>query len=126
MKVRLLQFQPSDPARVSFLSAHGTGQANWSGPQPALDAWLEVELDLDDAFDWGKNLMPSTHHDCQLRVQDDALHLRAELIAIEADGTGALNVGGSIVLISLAPNPEARTGWVELVARDVTLQGVAL
>lgn len=126
MKVRLLQFQPSNPARVSFLSAHGTGQANWSGPRPALDAWLEVELDLDDAFHWGENFKPSTHHDCQLRVQDDALHLRAELIAIEADGTGALNVGGSIVLISLAPNPEARTGWVELVARDVTLQGVAL
>jgi len=37
-----------------------------------------------------------------------------------------LNIGGSIVLITLAPNPEARTGWVELVARDVTLQGVAL
>jgi len=126
MKVRLVHFQPSSPARVSFLCAHGTGQANWSGPPPPVDTWREVELDLDDAFCWGENLKPSTRHDCQLRVQDDALHLRAELIAIEADGSGVLNIGGSIVLITLAPNPEARTGWVELVARDVTLQGVAL
>ena len=126
MNVRLMQLQPSNPPRVSFLSAHGTGQANWSGPRPTVDAWLEVELDLDDAFCWGENLKPSFHHDCQLRFQNDALHLRAELVAIEADGTGVLNVGGSIVLIDLAPNPQASTGWVELVAHDVTLQGIAL
>lgn len=70
MKVRLLQCKPSNPARVSFLSAHGTGQANWSGPRPALDAWLEVELDLDDAFHWGKtsNPVPTTTASCASRM----------------------------------------------------------
>lgn len=126
MNVRVLQIHPSNPPRVSFFSACGTGEANWSGPLPSVDTWCEVELDLDDEFRWGHNLRPTQRHNASLNVQADGLHLCAELVALEGDGTAVLNLHGSIVLISLHPHTEAHTGWVELVAQDLTLHGVEL
>ncbi|ROL82576.1 hypothetical protein BLX41_01915 [Pseudomonas protegens] len=128
MRITLTDIHPT-PAQdlsVGFRCAFGDGRGQWLGPRPQVGQDYEVELSLEDEFSWNDNLEPCAHGPARLHWDQGALQVSGRLVRVDEDGVAALAVGPSIILLSLRGDPERTPQWVNLRARQVSLQPIAL
>jgi hypothetical protein len=61
MKIKVTDvFSEKGTLRVKFNSPFGNATALWGGITLKIGETLDVELELDEIFSWGQNIMPSS------------------------------------------------------------------
>ncbi|WP_414158551.1 hypothetical protein ACMGG8_23635 [Pseudomonas sp. BNK-45] len=121
-----LHSDPSSALWVDFSCAFGEGRGQWLGAPPQVAQEHEVELSLEDEFRWQHNLWVGTGPEPRMARDKDGLHITGQLLQVDEDGGAALAMGASIVLLSVQGRTPPRPGFVSLLARQVSLQPLAL
>ena len=110
-----------DGLSVSFHSSAGSGTGLWIGITPKIGDELDVELDLEEIFSFGKNLMPSSRKTPSITVVNEVTHITAELIQDEDGECAALKFGNSIMLIELDEPLTQKVGFVDVTVSRIRL-----
>ncbi|WP_409285792.1 hypothetical protein [Pseudomonas protegens] len=121
-----LQSDPSSALWVDFNCAFGQGRGLWLGAPPQVAQEHDVELSLEDEFRWQHNLWPGTGPEPRIDRDSDGLHITGRLLQVDEDGGAALAIGGSIILLSVHGYSRPLPACVSLLARQVSLQPLAL
>ncbi|MCE0826392.1 hypothetical protein LVQ78_10155 [Buttiauxella sp. A2-C2_NF] len=103
-----------DNSFVSFKSAIGSGIAVWAGKKPLLDSYQEIELDIDDHFEWRNNINLIGENRTSIIFSDDKLIFEAKIIACEDDGVLTVSLDGDIIFIEVSGENVA-SGYVSFV-----------
>ncbi|MDT3410432.1 hypothetical protein [Kosakonia cowanii] len=94
-----------DEHKVEFSSALGSGAAIWVGMPPRQGNTYYVEIDIDDIFQWGKNINISVQENPKIDVVGNNLLLFGKIIAYEDDGLLAVKVGGDVIFLEVSDAP---------------------
>ncbi|MFI8318376.1 hypothetical protein ACIF4Y_14140 [Kosakonia cowanii] len=94
-----------DEHKVEFSSALGSGAAIWVGMPPRQGNTYYVEIDIDDVFQWGKNINISVQENPKIDVVGNNLLFFGKIIAYEDDGLLAVKVGGDIIFLEVSDAP---------------------
>ena len=94
-----------DEHKVEFSSALGSGAAIWVGMPPRQGNTYYVEIDIDDIFQWGKNINISVQENPKIDVVGNNLLLFGKIIAYEDDGLLAVKVGGDVIFLEVSDGP---------------------
>ena len=122
MKIRVTEVLTIEGALfVDFLSSAGSGTALWIGLKPTANQELDVELDLDEIFSFGKNLISSSRASPHITLKNGATYITAEIIQNADEEWVALKLGDSIILIDLEEPIAQRSGFVELRTNSIRL-----
>lgn len=121
-----LHRDPSSALWVDFRCAFGEGRGQWLGAPPQVAQEHEVELSLEDEFRWQHNLWASAAPEPQMARNKDGMHITGQLLQVDEDGGAALAIGASIILLSVQGCPRPLPGFISLLARQVSLQPLAL
>jgi hypothetical protein len=120
MKITLNTVVPSGRGQCSvvFKTAFGIGQADWVGdpPEPGVD--VDVELDLDDDLIWGENLAPADRAGPSIDFDQGVLTVVGAPEAAAEDGTFALRLGDSIILLEAKELPKDLPEFVRIKVRN--------
>ena len=85
---------------VEFESNLGYGTAYWkSNEPPILNSHYNIELDIDDFFEWEKNITFDKKNKSSIYLFDNKIFFSAKVISCENDGVWVLSFGNDIVLI---------------------------
>lgn len=87
--------------RVAFTSSLGNGVAIWAGEQPRIGDCYHVEFDLDDIFEWGKNINCVKDDIFSINIIDDKLSFVAQVISYEDDGILTVSLGSEIIFLDV-------------------------
>ncbi|MCF5657742.1 MULTISPECIES: hypothetical protein [Pseudomonas] len=122
MQVRITEtFANENASHVKFRSPVGDGIGVCTDASIKTGARLDVELDLDEVFSWGRNIRPSLCKTPQIMVINGITHITAKLIQSSDNEFAALQVGDSIILIELdGPMPQEHE-FVDLKAAKIHL-----
>ncbi|MGZ0716798.1 hypothetical protein [Pseudomonas palleroniana] len=122
MKIRVSEvISDANTIRVSFHSPVGSGTALWMGISPAIGEEQDVELDLDEVFTWGKNIIPSSRKTPKINIINGLTQITAQIIQNPDGEWTSLKLGDSIVLIELDELPTQKSGFVELKSTKIHL-----
>ncbi|MHA0983558.1 hypothetical protein ACR9GO_13155 [Kosakonia cowanii] len=91
-----------DEHKVEFSSALGSGAAIWVGMPPRQGNTYYVEIDIDDIFQWGKNINISMQENPKIDVVGNNLFFFGKIIAYEDDGLLAVKVGGDVIFLEVS------------------------
>lgn len=94
-----------DEHKVEFSSALGSGAAIWVGMPPRQGNTYYVEIDIDDIFQWGKNINISMQENPKIDVVGNNLFFFGKIIAYEDDGLLAVKVGGDVIFLEVSDAP---------------------
>lgn len=94
-----------DEHKVEFSSALGSGAAIWVGMPPRQGNTYYVEIDIDDIFQWGKNINISMQENPRIDVIGNNLLFFGKIIAYEDDGLLAVKVGGDVIFLEVSDAP---------------------
>lgn len=94
-----------DEHKVEFSSALGSGAAIWVGMPPRQGNTYYVEIDIDDIFQWGKNINISMQENPKIDVVGNNLVFFGKIIAYEDDGLLAVKVGGDVIFLEVSDAP---------------------
>lgn len=85
---------------VKFKSNLGYGAANWENNKPPkLNTSYDIELDIDDFFEWEKNITIEERNEPRINHIDNKIFFSAKVISCEDDGVLILSLANDIVLI---------------------------
>ena len=85
---------------VKFESNLGNGTANWENNKPPiLNTSYNIELDIDDFFEWEKNITLDKKNKSSIYLFDNKIFFSAKVISCEDAGVWVLSFGDDIVLI---------------------------
>ncbi|OPA88558.1 hypothetical protein BFW86_16055 [Pseudomonas fluorescens] len=122
MKIRVTEaFIDKDTMHVKFQSSVGNATASWSGSAPKINEILDVEIDLDDIFSWGKNIRPAIAKTPHITVINGVTLVTAELIQGKDKECAALKLGDSVILIEFDEAPAENSGFVEVSTTKIQL-----
>ncbi|KTC19612.1 hypothetical protein AO391_15780 [Pseudomonas marginalis ICMP 9505] len=122
MKIRITEaLFTDDTLLVGFRSSAGNGKALWIGTQPKIGDEVDVELDLDEVFSWGENLISSLRNTPHITVINEVTRITAEIIHGADEECAALKFGDSIILIELDEPIPQKSGFVEIRAKKIHL-----
>ncbi|MDR1849175.1 MAG: hypothetical protein LBQ75_03970 [Zoogloeaceae bacterium] len=107
-----ITIKEKDHRLVTFESRIGTGAANWYGTCPEVGEEYEVELDIDDRFEWGKNIHPSRENHQKLGLRDTTLEFVANVLSYEEDGVLTLSLDGGVLLLEASVPPDNSLNFV--------------
>ena len=79
---------------VEYSTPYGKGLSVCKDSPPKANKKLDVEINIDDEFIWGENLIPSTKNAPSISFNLGFTYITGELIAIEDDGCGVLKNWG--------------------------------
>lgn len=94
-----------DEHKVEFSSALGSGAAIWVGMPPRQGNTYYVEIDIDDIFQWGKNINISMQENPKIDVVGNNILFFGKIIAYEDDGLLAVKVGGDVIFLEVSDGP---------------------
>lgn len=94
-----------DEHKVEFTSALGCGAAAWVGMPPRQGNTYDVEIDIDDIFQWGKNINISMQENPKIDVVGNNILFFGKIIAYEDDGILAVKVGRDIIFLEVSDAP---------------------
>ncbi|MGL4036902.1 hypothetical protein ACR3LQ_21900 [Kosakonia cowanii] len=94
-----------DEHKVEFTSALGRGAATWVGMPPRQGNTYDVEIDIDDIFQWGKNINISMQEKPKIDVVGNNLLFFGKIMAYEDDGLLTVKVGRSIIFLEVSDTP---------------------
>ena len=85
---------------VEFESNLGYGAATWENNKlPILNNSYNIELDIDDFFEWEKNITLEKRSESSIYLSDNKIFFSAKVISCEVNGVWVLSFGNDIVLI---------------------------
>ncbi|WP_370577829.1 hypothetical protein ABX014_22965 [Snodgrassella alvi] len=85
---------------VEFESNLGYGAATWENNKlPILNNSYNIELDIDDFFEWEKNITLEKRSESSIHLFDNKIFFSAKVISCEGNGVWVLSFGNDIVLI---------------------------
>jgi len=116
-----------DEHKVEFTSALGCGAATWVGMPPRQGNTYDVEIDIDDIFQWGKNINISMQETSKIDVVGNNLLFFGKIISYEDDGLLTVKVGRYIIFLEVsdAPNEGENVTFYTLI-NNVSLHPVNL
>ncbi|EOL8938445.1 hypothetical protein ACM92B_004217 [Cronobacter dublinensis] len=85
--------------KVSFSSSLGNALATWDGNRPGPNECYDVEIDIDDFFEWGVNIKYTTHEKSAIEVVDGIFKGVAKVLNYEDDGVLSVMLGDTVVLL---------------------------
>lgn len=94
-----------DEHKVEFTSALGCGAATWVGMPPRQGNTYDVEIDIDDIFQWGKNINISMQEKPKIDVLGNNLLFFGKIMAYEDDGLLTVKVGRDIIFLEVSDAP---------------------
>ena len=94
-----------DEHKVEFSSALGSGAAIWVGMPPRQGNTYDVEIDIDDIFQWGKNINISMQEKPKIDVLGNNLLFFGKIMAYEDDGLLTVKVGRDIIFLEVSDAP---------------------
>ncbi|SDT48196.1 hypothetical protein SAMN05216496_4829 [Pseudomonas sp. Z003-0.4C(8344-21)] len=110
----------ANETQIEYSSAYGTGVSTFIGPPPKKDQALDVEIDINDNFSWGKNLTISQKKAPSIYYKNGETFITAELLTIEDDGCGVLKIGDCIALISVEKQNQTFPLFVDMISTDIS------
>lgn len=94
--------------------------AEWNGDKLAIDRVYDVELEIDENFTWGDNIILSTENRSSIRQEDKHTTIVAKLDFNYEDNLASINMNESIILIELEGLQHNVSGkWVRLNCRKI-------
>ncbi|WLI31107.1 hypothetical protein PSH61_08345 [Pseudomonas rhodesiae] len=119
MKIRITEaFSVEGTVYVKFQSLSGNATALWSGTAPKNNEILNMEIDLEDVFSWGKNIKPSNKKTPHITTINGVTQITAEMIKNQDEECSALKVNDSIILIDLEKPIAEKKGWGKWVQQE--------
>lgn len=102
MKITILKIiEPTAlGANVEFSTSFGVGLSYFVGSDLEENQHHDVEINIDDDFVWGENIMPSNKTSPSIAFRERKLYITAQLISGEDEGCTALKIENSIIFIS--------------------------
>jgi hypothetical protein len=94
-----------DKHKVEFTSALGCGAATWVGMPPRQGNTYYVEIDIDDIFQWGKNIDISVQETSKIDVVGNNLLFFGKIMAYEDDGILTVKIGRAIIFLEVSDAP---------------------
>ncbi len=110
----------ANETQIEYSSAYGTGVSTFIGPPPKKDQVLDVEIDINDNFSWGKNLATSKKKAPSIYYKNGKTFITAELLTIEDDDCGVLKIGDCIALISVEKQNQTFPLFVDMISTDIS------
>lgn len=93
-----------DRSFVSFESAIGNGIALWGGKKPLSNPYKEIELNIDEHFEWGRNINLTCEHKNRISIRDNHLIFNAKILSFEDDGILVVSLDDDVVFIEVSGN----------------------
>ena len=122
MKIQITDvFPDKGTLRVKFNSPFGSGTALWSGPPLKIGEPLDVELELNEIFSWGQNIMPSSGKTPEITSVNGVHKIIGELIQSADHRCAGLNLGDSVILIELDQLITRESSFVDVRSTDIFL-----
>lgn len=94
-----------DEHKVEFTSALGCGAATWVGMPPRQGNTYYVEIDVDDVFQWGKNINISMQETSKIDVVGNNFLFFGKIMSYEDDGLLTVKVGKDIIFLEVSDAP---------------------
>lgn len=91
-----------DTQRVNFTSRLGNGIALWKGDEPLVNNSYDVELDIDDYFEWGVNISFTNNEIPKIDLVDNKLYFIAKIICYENDGILSISLDEDVIFLDVA------------------------
>jgi hypothetical protein len=122
MRIKILDVKNiQNEIKVKFETSIGTGAGTWNGELPTLGDCTDIEIDIDDNFDWGKNIITSNKDICMIAIENNLFRFVAQVISYEDDGCLTIKLGDSIIFLDVDNVPSAIEGWIEGKAKSIRL-----
>ncbi|WES68091.1 hypothetical protein [Superficieibacter sp. HKU1] len=100
--VTILKFHED---KVEFTSSLGKGVAVWCGEPPQTDGRYHVELDVDDTFEWGRNIESTNEKTPVIKIIDNKFSFIAQVLSYEDDGILTISLGGEVIFLDVNSSP---------------------
>ncbi|HLO02614.1 MAG TPA: hypothetical protein VK191_05865 [Symbiobacteriaceae bacterium] len=107
--------------RVRFTCEWGAGEARWVGPTPKPESKHDVEIDVAKELKWGTAIRLTLESQPLIATTIDGNRIIAQLEAVELDGTAAIRLGSSLILVDAVGEPLAPGSWVQVRTPDLVL-----
>ncbi|WP_340021107.1 hypothetical protein MHI24_19075 [Paenibacillus sp. FSL K6-1096] len=126
MRIHILGQGPRKD-EVSFSTAEfGHGRAIWCGSPVQPGDERDVELEVPGLLMSWVDMVPAAGGTVGLRSEGDSVFLTGLLENIEEDGTGALRIGGDLIMFECLGEPMVLGALVEIRTREIRLYPVNL
>ncbi|MBU2674009.1 hypothetical protein EYY86_07745 [Hafnia paralvei] len=101
-----------DGLLVGFESAIGYGIAFWAGKKPLSNPYKEIELDIDDHFEWEKDIYLINENEGSIKIRDNRLIFIAKIISYTDDGILIVSLDDDILFIEVSSVGDDIEGYV--------------
>lgn len=91
-----------DNGFVRFESAIGNGIGVWKGESPFSTFSYDIELDIDDYFEWGVNITSINKTECHINFIDNKTTFKAKVISYEDDGVLSISLNDDVIFIEVS------------------------
>ncbi|MWP61385.1 hypothetical protein [Gilliamella sp. Pas-s25] len=91
---------------VTFKSDLGHGAAHWQDNKPLSNTSYHIELEINDFFEWDKNIVLAEKHNCSINLIDNYIVFNAKVISCEEQGILVLSLGKDIIFIEASDSCE--------------------
>lgn len=95
-----------DENLVEFESDLGYGVATWENNKPLSNISYNIELEIDDFFEWGKNITLEKNHEFSINFINSKMIFRAKVLSCEDGGLLVLSLGKDIIFIETSDTCE--------------------
>lgn len=106
---------------VRFSCSAGTAVAVWRGDEVRESESHDVELDINDVLRWGEDILAVQATVESVKTSDSSTSIVAALEFLDADGSGALRLCDSIVLVDTTGLAPARPKMVAISCEHLAL-----
>lgn len=107
--------------KVRFETPIGVGVGIWNGELPVLGDRTDIEIDIDDDLEWGKNITMTNSNIGMIAIEKNLFRFVARVISYEDDGCLTVKLGDSVVFLDVDNVPSTIQGWVEGKVKAVRL-----
>lgn len=89
---------------VKFESIIGNGIAVWSGDRPPPKFCHDIELNIDELFQWGTNISLVNEEGSSVKTVDNKNVFTAKILSCEDDGILIISLDGDVIFIEVSQN----------------------
>ena len=122
MNIKILEVEHSkNIKKVKFKTSIGIGVGVWEGQLPTKGTSIDIEIDIDDIFDWGENINTTNLNESIITIDGNLFNFVAEVISYETDSCLIVKLNKSIVLLDVENAPNNIQGWIEVKTENLKL-----
>lgn len=109
---------------VIVTTKYGNIKASWEGIIPPNETVLNVDVRLNDSFEWGKNIILSQEEKYRIKYED-GIYINGKLELIN-HGYTVIRLGDSIITTKTKGNSPEVGKYIRLKARNILLFDIGL